>query len=60
MIITGGRRCGKSFAPEQIRAELSEETDHFVYLDFDHRMDYSGSAAEHIRLIGFLQNESGI
>ena len=34
-IITGVRRCGKSFVLEQIMTELSKETDNFVYLDFD-------------------------
>ena len=37
-IITGVRRCGKSFVLEQIRAELSKETGNFVFLDFDDRM----------------------
>ena len=55
-MITGVRRCGKSFVLEQIMTELSKETDNFVYLDFDDRT----SAVEHIRLIDFLQNESGI
>ena len=31
-IITGVRRCGKSFVLEQIMAELSKEIDNFVYL----------------------------
>ena len=37
-IITGVRRCGKSFVLEQIMTELSKETDNFVYLDFDDRI----------------------
>ena len=37
-IITGVRRCGKSFILEQIMTELSKETDNFVYLDFDDRI----------------------
>jgi len=37
-IITGVRRCGKSFVLEQIREELSKETDNFVFLDFDDRI----------------------
>ncbi len=34
-IITGVRRCGKSIVLEQIREELSESTDNYVFLDFD-------------------------
>lgn len=37
-IITGVRRCGKSFVLEQIREELSKETDNIVFLDFDDRI----------------------
>ena len=37
-IITGVRRCGKSFVLEQIREELSEKTGNFVFLDFDDRI----------------------
>ena len=37
-IITGVRRCGKSFVLEQIREELSAETDNIVFLDFDDRI----------------------
>ena len=37
-IITGVRRCGKSIVLEQIREELSESTDNFVFLDFDDRI----------------------
>lgn len=41
-IITGVRRCGKSFVLEQIREELSKETDNFVFLDFDDRIETAG------------------
>ncbi|MBR2660553.1 MAG: ATP-binding protein [Clostridia bacterium] len=37
-IITGVRRCGKSFVLQQIREELSEETENIVFLDFDDRI----------------------
>ena len=37
-IITGVRRCGKSFVLEQIREELSKETDNIVFFDFDDRI----------------------
>lgn len=37
-IITGVRRCGKSFVLEQIREELSSKTDNIVSLDFDDRI----------------------
>jgi len=37
-IITGVRRCGKSFILEQIREELSNTSENLVSLDFDDRM----------------------
>lgn len=37
-IITGVRRCGKSFVLEQIKEELSAKTGNIVFLDFDDRM----------------------
>ena len=37
-IITGVRRCGKSFVLEQIKEELSAKTRNIVFLDFDDRM----------------------
>ncbi|MCR5566743.1 MAG: ATP-binding protein [Clostridiales bacterium] len=37
-IITGVRRCGKSFVLQQIREELSEETENIIFLDFDDRI----------------------
>ena len=37
-IITGVRRCGKSFVLEQIMEELSKETENFIFLDFDDRI----------------------
>ena len=37
-IITGVRRCGKSIVLEQIRQELSGESDNLISLDFDDRI----------------------
>lgn len=37
-IITGVRRCGKSFVLEQIMEELSAKTTNMVFLDFDDRL----------------------
>lgn len=37
-IITGVRRCGKSFVLEQIKEELSAKTKNIVFLDFDDRI----------------------
>lgn len=41
-IITGVRRCGKSIVLEQIREELSESTDNFVFLYFDFLAEKDG------------------
>ena len=40
-IITGIRRSGKSVILEQIKAEISNETDNIIYLNFEDRRVYS-------------------
>lgn len=37
-ILTGVRRCGKSFVLEQIMEEISAKTDNMVFLDFEDRI----------------------